>query len=80
MLIESNNVSIHMHQKLLSILPKVATAHNATSSNGRPVIDLSVAENLLLRDEILALCKDAIANEFRPEVSLQTMQIGTLAR
>lgn len=70
MLLESSNPSVHMGKKLLAILPKVAAAPNALPSDGpTKLIDLSIAENLLLRPELLAICKDAIANDLEPQVS-----------
>ena len=68
MLVESSNISNHMSRKLLAILPKLGTASHGSSSDTPTKIDLSLAENLILRDELLVFCKDAIAHELRAEV------------
>ena len=67
MSIEPSKISAHMSEKLLAILPKVSGTH-ASSQIVTPPIDLSLAENLLLRDELLAFSKDAIANDLKPKV------------
>ena len=67
MSMEPSKISAHMSEKLLAILPKVSGTH-ASSQVVTPPIDLSLAENLLLRDELLALFKDAIANDLNPKV------------
>lgn len=72
MLLQSNDVATHMQKKLLDILPKVAGAHSMSSTDRLPPIDLSVAENLLLRDELLDFAKDAIAKNLKPEVRLDS--------
>lgn len=56
-----------MKQKLLAILPKISGAHDTKTPSGLDKIDLSVAENLLLRNELLAFCKDTIAEDLKPE-------------
>ena len=70
MLLHSKDVATHMQQKLLAILPKVAGTHDTSSTDGLPPINLSIAENLLLRDELLDFAKDAIAKNLKPEVRL----------
>ena len=48
-----------------SIMPKIAGAVKDRSSlqiDSNPNIDLSTAENWLLRPELIQICKDAIAN------------------
>lgn len=72
MLLHSKDVATHMQQKLLAILPKVAGTHSASSTDGLPPIDLSIAENLLLRDELLDFTKDAVAKNLKPEVTLDS--------
>ena len=68
MLVETSNISKHISRDLLTILPKLATASHGSSSDALRKIDLSLAENLILRDELLVFCKDAIAHELRAEV------------
>lgn len=67
MSMEPSKISAHMSEKLLAILPKVSGTH-ASSQIVTPPIDLSLAENLLLRDELLAFFKDAIAIDLKPKV------------
>ena len=66
--IQSGDVAAHMEKKLASILPKVTATHDTSATDGLSTIDLSIAENLLIRDELLAFCKGAIANNLKPEV------------
>jgi hypothetical protein len=74
MLFGSSNVSLHMKQKLLAILPKISGAHDTKTPGGLDKIDLSVAENLLLRNELLAFCKDTIAEDLKPEVGPESIR------
>jgi hypothetical protein len=74
MLFGSSNISLHMKQKLLAILPKLGGARHTKTPGGLDKIDLSVAENLLLRDELLAFCKDTIAEDLKPEVSPESIR------
>lgn len=67
MSMEPSKISAHMSEKLLAILLKVSGTH-ASSQIVTPPIDLSLAENLLLRDELLAFFKDAIAIDLKPKV------------
>ncbi|KAL4865151.1 pyridoxal phosphate-dependent transferase [Aspergillus spectabilis] len=55
------NVSKQMSSKLQAILPKIAGPGSA------PIVDLSVAENDLLRGELVAFIKQAINNNLRIE-------------
>ena len=66
----TDTVSRHMAKKLQTILPRLAGSHPPSSLDGPIPIDLSIAENSLLRDETLALIKDSINSEIKPEVSL----------
>ena len=66
---DTKGISRHMARKLQIILPRLADARIEAPSNGPPPIDLSMAENHLLRDEILALVKESINENFGPEVS-----------
>ena len=75
MSLEPSRISKHMSEKLLAILPKVTGTH-ASSQTVIPPIDLSLAENLLLRDEFLAFFKDAIANDLKPKVKVIMGLIG----
>jgi hypothetical protein len=66
---DQSDTSRQMRTKLLAILPKVAAAHDAFTVEGLVKIDLSLAENLVLREELLVFCKDSISNGLTSEAS-----------
>lgn len=61
-------LSARMSDNIVNILPKIAATITERTATGLVKIDLSTAENWLLRPELLALCKDAISRHLRPEV------------
>lgn len=67
---ESSGLSTRMNDTISAILPKIAaTITERTSTGGFAKIDLSTAENWLLRPELVALCKDAISQNLTASVS-----------
>lgn len=54
-------VSDHMSKKLQAILPAIAGSH-PHPPEGIPTVDLSLAENVLLGEEVLGLAKAAISD------------------
>lgn len=73
---DSSNISHHMSKKLQTLLPKFSGSH-ASLPGDPPAIDLSVAENDLLREEILALFKESINNDLKPKVIESNWSIQT---
>jgi hypothetical protein len=63
-----SNVSEDMAAKIQAILPALG-ARGSPPSDDVPILDLSVAENELLRDELLELTKKAINNHLQLKVS-----------
>jgi hypothetical protein len=51
------------------IMPKIKDAVAEKSKKVNTNIDLSTAENWLLRPELVALCKDAVAQDLSARVS-----------
>jgi hypothetical protein len=68
-----SNISQHMSRKLQTLLPKIAGSHGASAPDGVPTVDLSIAENYLLRNEFLSLIKEALTNDLQPKVNLQNI-------
>jgi hypothetical protein len=65
-----SNVSRHMGTKLQNLLPKLAGSQQ-TAPDGIHSIDLSVAENVLLGREILAMAKEAVGKSLNLKVNCQ---------
>lgn len=63
-----SNVSQDMAAKLQAILPALA-AHGGPSSDGVPTVNLSIAENELIQDELLGLTKKAVNERLQLKVS-----------
>lgn len=57
-----------MSSNIAAILPKIAATIAERTSTGPTKIDLSTAENWLLRPELLVLCKDAISRNLTTDV------------
>jgi hypothetical protein len=51
-----------------AILPSISAALLERTKPTAPRIDLSTAENWLMRNEIIEMTKDAIAQELKPHV------------
>lgn len=67
---ELSGLTIRMNDTISAILPKIAaTITERTSIGGLAKIDLSTAENWLVRPELVALCKDAISQNLTASVS-----------
>lgn len=54
-----SNVSHHMSRKLQILLPQLASSRQITQ-NRASSIDLSIAENVLLEEQILTMVKEAV--------------------
>jgi hypothetical protein len=63
-----SNISEDMVAKIQAILPALG-ARVGPLSDDVPILDLSVAENELLRDELLELTKKALNNHLQLKVS-----------
>ncbi|KAL3448144.1 pyridoxal phosphate-dependent transferase [Aspergillus insuetus] len=63
-----NNVSEQMSSKLKAIIPAINASHGGSPADDIvPAVDLSLAENDLLREEILALAKNSLTNHLKPK-------------
>lgn len=71
---ESSGLSTRMNDTIAAILPKIAaTITERKSTGGVAKIDLSTAENWLLRPELVVLCKDAISQNLKASVRSQNL-------
>lgn len=61
-------LSGRMSSNIVAILPKVAATIAERTLTGAVKIDLSTAENWLLRPELLAMCKDAVFRNLTKDV------------
>ncbi|KAF7872251.1 hypothetical protein EAF04_003175 [Stromatinia cepivora] len=72
----ANNLSSRMTQSMQYILPKLAaTSHDLGDEKVTP-INLSIAENLVIRDELVDICKEVIKEELVPDVLSQPLEFG----
>lgn len=62
-----SNVSRHMGTKLQILLPRLACSHS-TLVDGIHSIDLSIAENALIGEEVLVMAKEAVAKSLTLKV------------
>jgi hypothetical protein len=67
-IMDLSNISEDMAAKIQAILPALG-AGGGLSSDDVPILDLSVAENELLRDELLELTKKALNDHLQLKVS-----------
>jgi hypothetical protein len=67
-IMDLSNISEDMAAKIKAILPALGS-RVGPSSDDVPILDLSVAENELIRDELLELTKDALNNHLHLKVS-----------
>lgn len=65
---DPKGLSARMSGNIAAILPKIASTIAERTSNGPAKIDLSTAENWLLRPELLALCRDVISRNLTTDV------------
>lgn len=65
---DPKGLSARMSSNIVAILPKIAATIAERTSTGPTKIDLSTAENWLLRPELLTLCKDAISRNLTADV------------
>ena len=63
-----NGLSSRMESIIATVLPRIAVTVAERSSAGPPKIDLSTAENWLVRRELLGICKEAFAQDVNVEV------------
>ena len=61
-------LSSRMESIIATVLPRIAVTVAERSSAGRPKIDLSTAENWLVRRELLGIFKEAFAQDVNVEV------------
>ncbi|MCJ1271570.1 hypothetical protein MMC22_011472 [Lobaria immixta] len=65
---DPKGLSARMSGNIAAILPKIASTIAERTTNGPAKIDLSTAENWLLRPELLALCRDVISRNLTTDV------------
>ncbi|KAJ8071247.1 hypothetical protein OCU04_001582 [Sclerotinia nivalis] len=71
----ANNLSSRMTQSMQYILPKLAaTSHDLDEKV--TLINLSIAENLVIRDELVDICKEVVKEELVPDVLSQPLAFG----
>ena len=63
-----NGLSARMSSIIAAVLPKIAVTVSERTSTGSPKIDLATAENWLVRDELVAIYKEAIGCALNREV------------
>ena len=68
-------LSSRMSNVIASMLPKIAVTVSERSSTGPPKIDLATAENWLVRRELIAILKEAVARNLDPEVCARSAHI-----
>lgn len=56
-----------------TIMPRISSAVAERTRMDNPKIDLSTAENWLLRDELAEICKDAISEGLEAKVRLSSL-------
>jgi hypothetical protein len=61
-------ISNRMHNILQAVFPYLPHDNKQPTKSGLVPLDLSVAENWLLRPELLELCRDAVAKDFNATV------------
>ena len=54
--------------QIMSRVPKKLLGDSESKLNGSSIIDLSMAENWLIRNEVLEICKFAIDQKFQTHV------------
>lgn len=65
----SDNLSRRAQENLQLIMPKIKGVVTERKNHDTEVIDLSTAENWLLRAELLPICQTAIKDHFQIDVS-----------
>lgn len=65
---DSDILSTRMRNIIATVMPKIAATVAQKTSTSHSVVDLATAENWLVRDELLAIFKEAIARDLIPEV------------
>ncbi|KAF2807323.1 PLP-dependent transferase [Mytilinidion resinicola] len=71
----ATGLSTHMTKSLQGVLPKLAAVTQSKPSSA-DVIDLSSAENLLVRDQVRSICTAAIQNHLTSDVLSQLPTFG----
>ncbi|ESZ91287.1 aminotransferase GliI [Sclerotinia borealis F-4128] len=72
----ANNLSSRMIKSMQYILPKLAaTSHELDNENVTP-INLSIAENYVIREELIEICKDVVKEKLVPSVLSQPLEFG----
>lgn len=61
-------LSGRMESTISAILPQITASLSQRSSEALPNIDLAAAENWVIRPGLVALCKDAIAEDLVAQV------------
>lgn len=64
-----SNISNHMSKKLQAILPAIGGSHQLPTGGLAPV-NLSLAENVLLREEVMTLVKASIRDTMTSKVKI----------
>lgn len=62
-------LSSRMSSIIATVMPKIAITVAERNSTDHPRIDLATVENWVVRDELVAIYKEAIARELSPEVN-----------
>ena len=71
----SDAMSARGWSNVSAIMPKISAQVAERSRPDNPNIDLATAENWLIRNEIIEICKEAIQIGLHPKVSFEN-QIG----
>lgn len=66
---DPNGLSSRMSATIATVLPKIAVTVAERSHARASKIDLATAENWLVRHELVAIYKEAIARDFNREVN-----------
>ncbi|MCJ1251406.1 hypothetical protein MMC30_008639 [Trapelia coarctata] len=64
---DAHGLSVRMNSTVAALMPQISSTIADRSSIETPKIDLATAENWLLRPELIALCKSAVAKDLTAE-------------
>jgi hypothetical protein len=65
---QNNGISVRSHAVVEAIMPKIKDAVAERTRADNPNIDLSTAENWLIRDELIDICKSSIQADLTTNV------------
>ena len=66
--VDSSGILVRMKSTVAAILPQISSTIAERTLPGHARIDLSTAENWLLRPELVKICQDAIADTLTAKV------------